>query len=105
VGGVQKLLRLAEVPLPGPALQAGPVFLLVRVVLRARVVAVKGHFGDPRRPVGYGEVVLVEILEGPSGVTIWSKSRFVVDFRNLLFGRDFDLSFSKGYGLMKFFNL
>jgi hypothetical protein len=30
-------------------------------------------------------------------VTIWSKSRFVVDFRNLLFGRDFDLSFSKSY--------
>ena len=40
-----------------------------------------------------------------SGVAIWSKSRFVVDFRNLLFGRDFDLSFSKGYSLMKFFNL
>ena len=40
-----------------------------------------------------------------SGVTIWSKIRFVVDFRNLLFGRDFDLSFSKGYSLMKFFNL
>ena len=40
-----------------------------------------------------------------SGVANWSKSRFVVDFRNLLFGRDFDLSFSKGYSLMKFFNL
>jgi hypothetical protein len=40
-----------------------------------------------------------------SGVTIWIKIRFVVDFRNLLFGRDFDLSFSKGYSLMKFFNL
>ena len=39
-----------------------------------------------------------------SGVTIWSKIRFVVDFRNLLFGRDFDLSFSKGYSLMKIFN-
>jgi hypothetical protein len=36
---------------------------------------------------------------------IWSKIRFVVYFRNLLFGRDFDLSFSKGYSLMKFFNL
>jgi hypothetical protein len=40
-----------------------------------------------------------------SGVTIWSEIRFVVDFRNLLFGRDFDLSFSKGYSLMKFLNL
>ena len=40
-----------------------------------------------------------------SGVTIWSKIGFVVDFRNLLFGRDFDVSFSKGYSLMKFFNL
>ena len=40
-----------------------------------------------------------------SGVANWSKIRFVVDFRNLLFGRDFDLSFSKGYSLMKFFNL
>jgi hypothetical protein len=40
-----------------------------------------------------------------SGVTIWSKVPFVVDFRNLLFGRDFDLSFSKGYSLMKIFNL
>ena len=39
-----------------------------------------------------------------SGVANWSKSRFVVDFRNLLFGRDFDLSFSKGYSLMKNFN-
>jgi hypothetical protein len=39
-----------------------------------------------------------------SGVTIWSKSRFVVDFRNLLFGCDSDLSFSKGYSLMKNFN-
>ena len=40
-----------------------------------------------------------------SGVTIWSKIGFVVDFRNLLFGRDFDVSFSKGYSLMKFFDL
>ena len=40
-----------------------------------------------------------------SGVANWSKICFVVDFRNLLFGRDFDLSFSKGYSLMKFFNL
>ena len=40
-----------------------------------------------------------------SGVAIWSKSRFAVDFRNLLFGREFDLSFSKGYSLMKLFNL
>jgi hypothetical protein len=40
-----------------------------------------------------------------SGATIWSKIRFVVDFRNLLFGRDFDLSFSKDYSLMKFVNL
>ena len=40
-----------------------------------------------------------------SGVANWSKIRFVVDFRNLLFGRDFDLSFSKGYSLMNFFNL
>ena len=40
-----------------------------------------------------------------SGVANWSKSRFVVDFRNLLFGRDFDLSFSKSYSLMNFFNL
>ena len=39
-----------------------------------------------------------------SGVTIWNKICFVVDFRNLLFGRDFDLSFSKGYSLMKNFN-
>ena len=40
-----------------------------------------------------------------SGVANWSKIGFVVDFRNLLFGRDFDLSFSKGYSLMKYFNL
>jgi hypothetical protein len=40
-----------------------------------------------------------------SGVSIWNNICFVVDFRNLLFGRDFDLSFSKGYSLMKFFNL
>ena len=40
-----------------------------------------------------------------SGVANWSKIGFVVDFRNLLFGRDFDVSFSKGYSLMKFFNL
>ena len=39
-----------------------------------------------------------------SGVAIWNKIGFVVDFRNLLFGRDFDLSFSKGYSLMKIFN-
>jgi hypothetical protein len=39
-----------------------------------------------------------------SGVTIWSKIGFVVDFRNLLFGCDFDLSFSKNYSLMKIFN-
>jgi hypothetical protein len=39
-----------------------------------------------------------------SGVTIWSKIDFVVDFRNLLFGCDFDLSFSKSYSLMKIFN-
>jgi hypothetical protein len=39
-----------------------------------------------------------------SGVTFCSKIDFVVDFRNLLFGRDFDLSFSKGYSLMKIFN-
>ena len=39
-----------------------------------------------------------------SGVTIWSKVCFVVDFRNLLFGCDFDLSFSKDYSLMKIFN-
>ena len=39
-----------------------------------------------------------------SGVTIWSKICFVVDFRNLLFGCDFDLSFSKGYSLMEIFN-
>ena len=31
-----------------------------------------------------------------SGVTIWSKIDFVVDVRNLLFGCDFDLPFSKG---------
>jgi hypothetical protein len=45
------------------------------------------------------------VARGLSGVTIWNKIRFVVDFRNLLFGRDFDFSFSKGYSLMKFFNL
>jgi hypothetical protein len=39
-----------------------------------------------------------------SGVAIWSKIGFVVDFRNLLFGCDFDLSFSKDYSLMKIFN-
>jgi hypothetical protein len=39
-----------------------------------------------------------------SGVANWSKIGFVVDFRNLLFGRDFDLSFSKDYSLMKIFN-
>jgi hypothetical protein len=39
-----------------------------------------------------------------SGVTSWSKICFVVDFRNLLFGCDFDLSFSKGYSLMEIFN-
>ena len=39
-----------------------------------------------------------------SGVTIWSKTCFVVDFRNLLFDCDFDLLFSKGYSLMKIFN-
>jgi hypothetical protein len=39
-----------------------------------------------------------------SGVAIWSKIGFVVDFRNLLFGCDFDLSFSKDYSLMKMFN-
>ena len=50
------------------------------------------------------------ILDAPlnfrwvSGVAIWSKIGFVVDFRNLLFGCDFDLSFSKGYSLMKIFN-
>jgi hypothetical protein len=38
-----------------------------------------------------------------SGVAIWNKIGFVVDFRNLLFGGDFDLSFSKGYSLMKIF--
>jgi hypothetical protein len=38
-----------------------------------------------------------------SGVTIWNKIDFVVDFHNLLFGGDFDLSFSKGYSL-DFFN-
>ena len=45
-----------------------------------------------------------QLLQSESGVTIWSKSRFVVDFRNLLFGCDFDLSFSKGYSLMKISN-
>jgi hypothetical protein len=39
-----------------------------------------------------------------SGVAIWSKIGFVVDFRNLLFGCDFDLLFSKDYTLMKIFN-
>ena len=39
-----------------------------------------------------------------SGVANWSKIGFVVDFRNLLFGCDFDLSFSKDYSLMKIFN-
>jgi hypothetical protein len=39
-----------------------------------------------------------------SGVAIWSKIGFVVDFRNLLLGCDFDLSFSKDYSLMKIFN-
>ena len=39
-----------------------------------------------------------------SGVAHWSKIGFVVDFRNLLFGCDFDLSFSKDYSLMKIFN-
>jgi hypothetical protein len=39
-----------------------------------------------------------------SGVANWSKIGFVVDFRNLLFGRDFALSFSKDYSLMKIFN-
>ena len=39
-----------------------------------------------------------------SGVAIWSKIGVVVDFRNLLFGCDFDLSFSKNYSLMKIFN-
>ena len=42
--------------------------------------------------------------EMASGVTIWNKICFVVDFRNLLFGCDFDLSFSQGYSLMKIFN-
>ena len=45
------------------------------------------------------------VIRMPSGVTIWNKIRFVVDFRDMLFGRDFDLSFSKGYSLRKFFNL
>ena len=39
-----------------------------------------------------------------SGVANWSKIGFVVDFRNLLFGCDFDLSFSKDYSLMEIFN-
>ena len=37
-------------------------------------------------------------------MTIWNKICFVVDFRNLLFGCDFDLSFSQGYSVMKIFN-
>ena len=45
---------------------------------------------------------MAEMLLWMSGVTIWSKIGFVVDFRNLLFGRDFDVAFSKGYSLMKF---
>ena len=45
-----------------------------------------------------------ELIVRGSGVTIWSKIDFVVDFRNLLFGCDFDLSFSQGYSLMKIFN-
>ena len=45
-----------------------------------------------------------QIPERESGVTIWNKICFVVDFRNLLFGCDFDLSFSQGYSLMKIFN-
>jgi hypothetical protein len=40
-------------------------------------------------------------FDGPAQV---SQIGFVVDFRNLLFGCDFDLSFSKGYGLMEIFN-
>jgi hypothetical protein len=51
------------------------------------------------------ELALAEPRRQRSGVANWSKIRFVVDFRNLLFGRDFDLSFSKGYSRMKFFNL
>ena len=47
------------------------------------------------------QVVLPHLV---SGVANWSKIGFVVDFRNLLFGRDFDLSFSKDYSLMKIFN-
>ena len=64
---------------------------------------------DLLRDVGVAELHrVVHVLPDDhlgSGVTIWSKIGFVVDFRNLLFGRDFDLSFSKGYSLMKFFNL
>ena len=64
---------------------------------------------DEEMALGENGGVLTEVrrrkLERDSGVTIWSKMRFVVDFRNLLFGCDFDLSFSKGYSLMKFFNL
>ena len=37
----------------------------------------------------------------PKGVTILSEVCFIVDLRNLLFGCDFDLSFSKGYSPMK----
>jgi hypothetical protein len=39
-----------------------------------------------------------------SGVANWNEIGFVVDFRNLLFGCDFDLSFSKDDSLMKIFN-
>ena len=39
-----------------------------------------------------------------SGGTIWSKIRFILDFWNLLFTVDFDLSFSTKHSLMKIFD-
>jgi hypothetical protein len=72
--------------------------LLQRTIMGYSPVSSRGlhEDGQERRAAAQGQ---------ESGVTIWSKIRFVVDFRNLLFARDFDLSFSKGYSLMKFFNM
>ena len=62
------------------------------------------HVRAPLQPRAHApRVPAPEGAEG-SGVAIWSKIGFVVDFRNLLFGCDFELSFSKDYSLMKIFN-
>ena len=74
--------------------------------LRSRFYSKLSHLRQRAALPGAGQAQQVRRGDfgAVSGVTIWSKIDFVVDFRNLLFGGDFDLSFSEGYSLMKIFN-